>query len=381
MKAARFYGPGDVRVENIPEPVAKEGQVKVKVKSPGMLKTSFIFSTPLINITPGNNLRNGICGSDLHAYLAPIPVYANKEPNPVTGETVPVTLGHEFAGTIVDVGPGVDANKWAAGTKVVIEPILSCRKGSCFSCSSGHHNICPHVAFIGCSGWGGGLAEFIAVDLLYVHRLPEGVPLEIGACVEPLSIAYHSVKRSNFKPGQTVLIAGSGPIGLFLLKVIKSLDPDATVLVSEPAAIRRQFALEHGASQVFDPIKEDIPTAVRKFVPPGVDVAFEAAGVQASLDNCLLSLRARGTYLNVALWEIKATIDINLILSRELNITGIIGYDHIHEEVLQLLGEGKFKNIEKLITRKIKLDDVVEDGLKRLISEKDKQVKILVSPS
>ncbi|KAJ3566980.1 hypothetical protein NP233_g6658 [Leucocoprinus birnbaumii] len=374
MKAARFYGVGDVRVEDIPEPVPQEGQVKVKV-SLGRLDNYDRNPLDLTYLDLGFRIHQEwkytltVCGSDLHAYLAPVPIYASKTPDYVTGETAPVTLGHEFAGTIVEAGPGVDANKWSPGTNVVIEPILSCRKAECFSCSDGHHNICPHVAFIGCSGWGGGLAEYIAVNTLYIHRLPDGIPLEIGACVEPLSIAYHAVKRAKFQPGQTALVAGSGPT------------PSATVLVSEPASIRREFALQHDATHVFDPTTQDIPTEVKKIVPQGVHVAIDAAGIQATLDSCLLSLRPRGTYLNIAIWEKKATVDINLILVRELNVTGIIGYDHIHEEVLQLLGEGKFKNIEKLITRKIKLDDVVEDGFKRLISEKDKQVKILVSPT
>jgi len=189
------------------------------------------------------------------------------------------------------------------------------------------------------------------------------------------------------------------------------------VLVSEPAGIRREFALEHGATLVFDPTREAIPIVVRKAVPPGVHVALDAAGVQASLDSCLSSLRPRGTYLNVALWRTTANVDMMTVLSKELNLTGeclygraavcviltaiigTVGSNHIHEEVLQLLEEGKFGNIEGLITKKIKIDNVVEEGLKCLINEKDKQgqkflylfrnlysrcicsVKILVSPS
>jgi len=163
------------------------------------------------------------------------------------------------------------------------------------------------------------------------------------------------------------------------------------VLVSEPAEIRRVIALEHGATLVFDPTQEVIPIVVRKAVPPGVHVAFDAAGIQASLDSCLSSLRPRGTYLNVAIWRKAANVDMITVLSKELNITGeclygratvcimltamigTIGYDHIHEEVLQLLEEGKFGNIEGLITKKIKIDNVVEEGLKCLINEKDKQ--------
>ena len=96
------------------------------------------------------------------------------------------------------------------------------------------------------------------------------------------------------------------------------------VLVSEPAEIRREFALEHGATLVFNPTREAIPIAVRKAVPPGVHVALDAAGVQASLDSCLSSLRPRGTYLNVALWRTTANVDMITVLSKEL--LGLITY-------------------------------------------------------
>jgi threonine dehydrogenase-like Zn-dependent dehydrogenase len=81
--------------------------------------------------------------------------------------------------------------------------------------------------------------------------------------------------------------------------------------------------LEHGVTQAFDPAKGKVPLAVRTVVPPGVHLAFDAAGIQASLDTCLLSLRPRGTYVNVAIWEKNATVNVNLILSRELNFTGM----------------------------------------------------------
>ncbi|KAF9452076.1 2,3-butanediol dehydrogenase [Macrolepiota fuliginosa MF-IS2] len=359
MRAGRYYGPGDIRVDDIPSPVPKSGQVKVKV----------------MPVPP-----NGICGSDLHAYVTRVPGYPSNEPHRTTGETAPVTLGHEFSGTIVDVGPGVDATKWALGTDVAIEPIFGCSKGDCFPCSNGTCNICPRGGFIGISGWGGGLSEYIAVDLRYVHILPKEVSLEVGACIEPLAVAYYAVKRSGFTAGQTVLVVGAGPIGLFLLKVLRSIDPTGTIIVSEPAAIRREFALEHGATHVIDPKAEQVPSAVKRTIAPGVHLAFDAAGIQASLDACLDSLRQRGTYVNVAIWETKATLDVNLILAKELLFTGTLGYDRIHPEVIALVAAGKITGIEKLITRRISLDDVVEDGFKRLLNEKEKHVKILVHP-
>jgi threonine dehydrogenase-like Zn-dependent dehydrogenase len=109
---------------------------------------------------------------------------------------------------------------------------------------------------------------------------------------------------------------------LTLNALFRSLYPNAIILVSEPAAIRREFALKHGATQVFDPTKVNIPEAVRSIVGPGVDVAYDAAGIQASMDASLLSLRARGTYMNVAIWEKNATLNVNLILIREITFTG-----------------------------------------------------------
>lgn len=173
----------------------------------------------------------------------------------------------------------------------------------------------------------------------------------------------------------------------------RSLDPTTTILVSEPAAIRRNFATEHGATQVFDPTKDNIPVSVGAVVSPGVDIAFDAAGIQASLDVSLFSLRVRGTYVNVAIWEQNATLNVNLLLAKELNITGafihffccpwsiltqdrffegINGYDRIHEEVISLVAAGKIAGIERLITKKISLDNVVEEGFKPLLREKDK---------
>ncbi|KAL4269476.1 zinc-containing alcohol dehydrogenase family protein [Pleurotus pulmonarius] len=340
MKAARYYGPGDIRIEDIPEPQAKPGQIKIKIA------------------------WNGICGTDLHAYLQPLataPTFT--KPDYLSGETLPVTLGHELSGTIVDIGEGVDS-KFAIGQNVCVEPIMSCMsQENCRACRNGSRNICPHLSFIGISGFGGGLAEYICADALVVHILPDGIPLEIGATIEPLAVAYHAVKRSGYKKGDTALISGAGPIGLFLLKVLRSIDTTSTIIVSEPAAIRRQFALKHGATIAHNPLEKDIVSVVLEATGgDGVEKAFDAAGIQPSIDACL------------------AKIDPMIILLKELFLTGIICYDGEHPELLKEVAAGKFPNIEDLITRKIALKDLVEQGMEVLVKEKDTQVKILVHP-
>jgi len=362
MKAARYYGPGDIRIEQIPEPEPKEGQVKIKVA------------------------WNGICGSDLHAYLTTLPVFPTfTKPNELTGETLPVTLGHEFSGTIVSIGSGVDEEIFKIGQNAIVEPAFSCLKNSCNYCATGATNVCPKLNFIGIGGWGGGLSEYIAVNTRQVHILPESIPLEIGAMIEPLAVCWHAVQRSGFKDGQSVLVVGAGPIGLFLVKVLRSFGPSSTIIVSEPALIRRELASKHGADVLINPLASSssspVPTAVLNATSNvGVDVAFDAAGTQAGLDSALLSVRPHGTFVNVALWEEHPRVNMTLILHREITFTGSSVYAGIHPEVIEAVAASRITGIEELITRKIAIEDVMERGFLALLKEKDKQVKILVHP-
>ncbi|KAF9554997.1 alcohol dehydrogenase GroES domain protein [Agrocybe pediades] len=310
-----------------------------------------------------------------------IPKYASADKeDEVTGEKAPVTLGHEFSGTVVGLGEGVDQDRWKVGQNVVIEPVISCLKNTCVFCKAGTRNLCPVANFIGIAGWGGGLAEYIA-----------GVSLEVGAMIEPLAVAYYSVKRSGFKKGQNALVIGGGPIGLFILKVLRSIDPSALIIVSEPASGRRSLASKHGATLVLDPLEPGadgkpspttVPSAVYQATNGvGIDVAFEAAGIQAGLDAALFSLRPRGTLVNVAVWEKDPVgISMNLVTAREINIIGILGYTGIHPELIEAVASGKINDLEELITRKIPIEDVVEKGIMALLNDKDSQVKILVHP-
>ncbi|KNZ79279.1 (R,R)-butanediol dehydrogenase [Termitomyces sp. J132] len=338
MKAARYYGPGDIRVEDIAEPVASNGQVKVKVYQ--------LDRPPSLSV----------CGSDLHAYLSPIPIYANSVPNELTGETAPVTLGHEFSGTIVALGPGVDQSKWTVGTNVVV------RAGNLMYESRYMPRVCI------------GKPEPLPFT--------DSISVEIGACIEPLAVAWHAIKRSGFSAGKSVLILGAGPIGLFILKILRSFDPSATIVMSEPTVLRRQQALKNGATLSLDPLSVDVPEAVTKATGGiGVDIAFDAAGIQASLDTALHSVRPRGTVVNVAVWEKTATVDVNLFWTKEIFLTGSAAYDRVHPELLEAVAAGKIPGIEDLITRRIALEDVVEKGFKALLHNKDAHIKILVRPS
>lgn len=143
---------------------------------------------------------------DLHEYLGG-PTFSPTTPHPVTGETIPITIGHEFSGTVSGLGEGVSG--YEIGQSVVVQPNIY--DGTCAACQRGLINVCHSAGFVGLSGWGGGLSGAVVVPADYVLAFPKDVGLDIGALVEPLSVGWHAVSRSPLKKDSSVLILGGGP--------------------------------------------------------------------------------------------------------------------------------------------------------------------------
>ena len=162
------------------------------------------------------------------------------------------------------------------------------------------------------------------------------------ALVEPLAVAWHAVKISPFKPGDSCLVLGGGPIGLAVVMTLKAKGA-GMIILSEIASRRRQFAKDFGADHVLDPTKDDIPARVRQICDnKGANVAYDAAGVQAGLEQAITSVRARGTVVNIAVWEKKATIMPNHFAFRERSYMGIATYQAgDFQEVIDAIGSGK----------------------------------------
>jgi (R,R)-butanediol dehydrogenase/meso-butanediol dehydrogenase/diacetyl reductase len=298
MRAARFHGKEDLRVEEVAEPTAGPGQVKLK------------------------NAFAGICGSDLHVYFAPEAAGLDlSKPHPVTGALPPQILGHEFSGTVVEVGEGV--TDVAVGDNVAVWPIYYC--GQCAACRKGRYNVCRTIGFHGLSSDGGGMAEFTTVDASKVHVLPANVDLRLGALVEPMAVAWHAVDRSGVDEGGSALIAGAGPIGIgvwFALKARGITD----VLVSEPSAVRRDVLAALGA-RVIDPTSEDLAAAVAELTGgDGVDVAFDAAGVGPAVTSGLAALVPGGRVVVVAIHERAIELLPTTLVMSETEIVGALAY-------------------------------------------------------
>lgn len=296
MKVVRFHGQRDIRLETIPEPSLKAGWVKIHPR----------FC--------------GICGSDLHEYVDGanlIPKPGN--PHPITGEAYPLTLGHEFSGVVADVGDDVSLAK--KGDRVCVQPIIY--DGNCESCRRGLINCCDQNGFVGLSGWGGGLSETVVVPEACVKVLPENVPLEVGALVEPLSVGWHSVEVSPYKDGDAALVLGGGPIGLAIVQALKGRGC-TNIIVSEVSSKRREFAVQFGAHHVLDPTKVDLVTKVKEWTNgTGADVCYDAAGTQPALEAGLKAVRARGTLVNIAIWPHRAQLDMNDLVFRERCYMGV----------------------------------------------------------
>lgn len=351
MKAVRFHGKKDVRYEDIPNPTCGKGQIKVK---PAWC---------------------GICGSDLHEFLGG-PSICPTSPHPITGETVPLTFGHEFSGTIEELGEGV-SDKFKLGARVCVQPIIYC--GDCGACKEGIPNCCYSNGFVGLSGWGGGLAEHLVVPEYCVMSIPDNVSLEVAALVEPLAVGWHAVKMSPFKPGDSVLILGGGPIGLSVIQALKARGGDGKIIVSEVSSKRKEYAKEFGATHILDPRNDDVVARCRELCDnQGVHCVFDAAGVQAGLDQAIHATRARGTIVNIAVWEKPVQIFPNDLVFKERKYLGVATYVlGDFQEVLDAISSGRIKP-ERMITKRINLDEVVEEGFNALVRDKDNQVKILV---
>jgi len=205
--------------------------------------------------------------------------------------------------------------------------------------------------------------------------------VEVGALIEPLCVAWHAVRQSNFHMGQTALVLGGGPVGLAVVKVLLAVGAKQ-IYVSELAEARKEYALKAGATEVWDPRHVDVVKACREKSPSGlgVDVSFDCAGVPASIKTAIKAVKPRGTICNVALWNKDVPVPLMEITSTEKVIVGTCCMVDDFPAVIQMVSDGRL-NTDGLITGKIDLDDIVEKGFEAIAHARDKHVKILARPT
>lgn len=352
MKAARYYDQKDIRIEDIPEPELKPGTVAIDVA------------------------WCGICGTDLHEYLeGPIFVPPKGKPHPISGEEAPVTLGHEFSGTITALGEGVTGLE--VGQNVVVEPYIVSEDVD--TGEGSNYQLSENMNFIGLGGRGGGLSEKIVVEQRWVHPVGD-IPLDEAALIEPLSVGHHAFVRSGAGEGDVAIVGGAGPIGLLTAGVLKA--SGLTVYISELSEARKEMARTTGvADEVFDPREVDVAEKVRELTDgKGADVGFECSSVPVVLDMLIDAVKPGGVIVNVSIWGRKPEVDMPNLVLKEIDLRGTIGYSNDHPATIKLVQEGKL-DLSKFITGRLALEELVEKGFDELINNNEKHVKILVNPN
>jgi (R,R)-butanediol dehydrogenase / meso-butanediol dehydrogenase / diacetyl reductase len=349
MRALRFHGARDLRIEEVDEPSGPgEGEVVVRVAS------------------------CGICGTDLHEYVAG-PIVTPVEPHPLTGAQNPQILGHEFSGEVVATGAGVTSVR--EGDRVAIMPLAYC--GRCAYCRRGLQHLCATMGCVGLSHAWGGMAQLATVAEYQVVRLPDDVTYQQGALIEPTAVAAYGVERGGVVPGDRVLVTGAGPIGA-LAALCAHAAGASTVYVSEPNPARRARAEALGVATVLDPTAVDVPELLHEETDGlGVDVAIECSGNARGFAAAVASLRKRGTLAQTGLFVGEATVKPMLWSLNDLTIVGTWCYwVYEFDRVAAQIATGSLP-VERVITSKVALDDS-PDAFERLASGTADEIKILV---
>jgi (R,R)-butanediol dehydrogenase/meso-butanediol dehydrogenase/diacetyl reductase len=349
VRALRFHAARDLRIEEVTEPSAPGvSEVVVRIAS------------------------CGICGTDLHEYMAG-PIVTPVEPHPLTGAQNPQILGHEFAGDVVATGPGV--TRVVEGDRVAIMPLAYC--GHCAYCRRGLQHLCATMGCVGLSHPWGGMAELATVAEYQVVRLPESVTYRQGALIEPTAVAAYGVERAGVGPGDSVLVTGAGPIGALAALCARSAGA-STVYISEPNAARRARAEALDVAIVLDPTSDDLPAFVRDQTDGlGVDVAIECSGHPAGFAAAITSLRRRGTLAQTGLFVGEASVEPYLWSLNDLTIVGTWCYwVYDFDRIASQIAAGSLP-VERVVTGGVNLDGV-PDAFALLASGTADEIKVLI---
>lgn len=349
MKALRWHGKGDLRIDDVPEPELAPGTVKVQVAC------------------------CGICGSDLHEYLGgPISI-PESAPHGLTGVQAPVTLGHELAGTVIEVADDVTGIR--VGDRVTSEGLLRCN--DCAQCRAGRGNMCERLHVLGYSWPSGGFSPVAILPAYATYVLPDGVSDEAAALVEPFAVGLHAVRRSPVDADTRAVVFGAGPIGLMVVLALRGAGA-GTIVVAEPSAARREAALRAGADHVVDARADDVVETLRSLTGgAGADVVYDVAGVDQTFAGALSVVRPHGVVVGVAAWERPTQIQPNDLLFSEAWLTGSLGYAGEFPEAIRLIDEGAV-DLEWMISRRLGLDDAIEHGFDALAAGDDGLLKVLI---
>lgn len=328
MKALVRHGntSADWVIEEVKEPIAKKGELKIKVAS------------------------TGICGSELHMYLG----HFQLEPH--------IIPGHEFSGTVVEVGEGVEG--FQVGDRITAEHTYSvCEK--CEACRRGQYQLCKERISLSFNK-DGSFAEYVIVNSKYTHHLPDNVSMEEASMVEPLSCALHAVSLVEPQPMQKTLVVGPGPVGLLTALCLKAHNCQVEIVGAPSDGLRLEKARDLDIDVIEAP-KENY-----------YDLAVDCSGHEKGINGVLKAAKRGGTVLQVGIPGGPVSINMDPIWEKELKIQGTYCHNYPDwEKALQYLSSGLI-DIKPIMSEKIGLEDW-EKAFKKLLNQE--AIKIIIQMS
>ncbi len=342
MLAARWHGRGDVRVEDVAEPRPRADEAVIAVS------------------------WCGICGTDLEELReGPIAIPCGA-PHPLSGQQAPIVLGHEVVGVVLE--PAADGSGPPAGTRVVPDVVVGCC--SCWWCVRHQEGLCERLAVRGLSA-DGGLAERMAARASTCVPIPEGLADDVAALAEPTAVAVRAVRKLPTAVGADVLVVGAGTVGLLVTQVLRAAAA-RRVTVLEPDATRRTLAVALGANAALAPGELD---------GDRFDAVIECAGAPGLQGQAVRWTRSGGTTVLVGFHAHPEPIDVADAVLGEKRIVGSAA--HLWDEdvavAVDLLARGTV-SVERLITHRVPLAEIVTDGFGALADPTSGALKVLVHP-
>lgn len=350
-KAVVIHGQEDFRYEDFEIPEPGDEEVFVEIES------------------------CGICAADPKIY------YGNAYFAKVAYSYAPMVAGHEFMGRVVKLGPGADEKfGLKVGDRAIAENIVPC--GKCYWCKRGQYNLCDPHAIFGIVKYNGGWAKHMIYPKgSIVHKIPENISWSDAAVIEPLACSLHGVNRARIQFGETVVVMGCGPIGLFMLQGAKLKNPRCVIAIDTDDH-RLEVAKDLGADLIINPSREDAVEKVKSVTEDsiGCDVVLEAAGTNRSVRSAVGMLRRGGRLMEFSVFAEEVSLDWSIISDiKELEITGgHLGF-HTYASAIDFLSRG-------LITsRGIASEPYALQDFKKAIDiskgHKKDSIKVLMKPS
>lgn len=332
-------GFGNLEIQDKKEPIPGKDQVKIKIK------------------------YAGVCGSDIHTYEGHYKVQ------------VPVTLGHEFSGEVVEVGDNV--TEFKVGDRVTSETTFYIC-GECKYCGSGDYNLCDHRKGLG-THQDGGFAKYLIARKESVHVLPENVDYRSAAMTEPLACTYHAASKTKINEKDVVVVIGPGPIGLLAAQVAKSFGATVIITGLTNDKIRLEKAKELGIDIAIDSQRSDVQKLVHQLTNGyGADVVFECSGTVPAAKQGLDVLRKKGSYVQVGIFSQPAVpFDLEKVIQNEIHVVGSRSQHSADwEPALALMNEGKV-NAKALVTHEF---DITQWDEAYQVIKSGEAIKVLLVP-